>query len=212
MKKYLVAMTFASLMALGLSAHAFAQVMQWEEGKHYEVIAEEATAKPEVKEFFSFWCPACYRFEAVVPEIKKALPEGVKFEKVHVNFMRFAGADVQDAATKAMMIGKSLKKQDQLAGAIFNYIHEQRATVTGLDDLRKVFIVNGVEAEDFDKQAKSFSVNSLVARNNNAVSEYREHLSGVPNFIVNGKYQVNLGSVQTMDEIVDLIAWLAEQK
>jgi thiol:disulfide interchange protein DsbA len=208
MQKYFIGLALALLIPFS----AFAQMVPWEEGKHYNVIAEEVTKKPEVKEFFSFWCPACYSMEPIAAQMKKQLGEDVKFEKVHVNFMRFTGPVVQDDATKAMMIGRNLDMSDQLNGAIFNYIHEQRATVTGLDDLRRVFVVNGVDAEAFDKQAKSFSTNSLVTRNNNAIEEYREHLTGVPNFIVNGKYQATFSRGMTADDMVNLVVWLSQQK
>lgn len=208
MQKYFIGLVFA----LMIPFNALAQMVPWEEGKHYSVIAEEATAEPEVKEFFSFWCPACYSFEPIVAEIKAQLNEDVKFEKVHVNFMRFNGPEVQESATKAMMIARSLKKGDELNAAIFNYIHKQRATITGLDDLKRIFVVNGVDAETFDKQAKSFSVNSLVTRNNNTINDYRQHLSGVPNFIVNGKYQATFTRDMSKDDIVNLVLWLSKQK
>lgn len=34
-----------------------ANAAKFEEGVHYEVIAEQATAKPEVAEYFSYFCP-----------------------------------------------------------------------------------------------------------------------------------------------------------
>lgn len=206
MKKLFSIVLIALLLPLSVSA-----ADQWQEGKHYTVISDEATAKPEVKEFFSFWCPACYRFEPVVKSIKEGIDADVKFTKVHVNFMQFAGPDVQDDATKAMIIARAMKKETELNGAIFNYIHQQRSTVTGLTDLRSVFIINGVEADEFDKMAKSFSVKSLVNKNNKEIATYRKHLNGVPNFIVNGKYQATFSRDMTTDDIVNLIVWLTKQ-
>ena len=185
--------------------------MKWSEGTHYEIISDTATAKPEVKEFFSFWCPACYSFEPLVAQIKAGLAEDVKFTKVHVNFMRFTGPDIQDDATRAMVIARLLKQEDKLNQAIFNYIHQQRATITGIDDLRSLFIVNGVEAERFDKLAKSFGINSMVKKNNKDIATYREFVSGVPNFIVNGKYQAKFTRDMTSDDVVELITWLSTQ-
>ena len=195
-----------------VSSQVNAQAVLWQEGKHYKVISEKATAKPEVQEFFSFWCGACFSFEPLVEKMKSALPKNVKFKKVHVNFMGFTGPKTQDDATHAMVIARTLKKEEQLVEAIFNYIHLQKATVANLDDLRSVFIVNGVEPEKFDKVAKSFSAKSLVKRNNNAIDAFREHLTGVPNFIVNGKYQATFTKDMTSDQIVDLIVWLSAKK
>ncbi|WP_395344892.1 thiol:disulfide interchange protein DsbA/DsbL [Ningiella sp. W23] len=212
-QKYIMGFFALGLFALLLPMQACSQVVQWEEGTHYEIISDEATAKPEVKEFFSFWCPACYRFEPIAKQIENKLAEDVAFDKVHVNFMGGIGPDIQDTATKAMMIGRSLDKDEALNAAIFNYIHEQRAIVTSLDDWRKVFVVNGVDGEEFDKLAKSFSINSLVARNKNELEANRANVTGVPTFIVNGKYKAifSRDRSMTMDDMVNLVVWLSEQ-
>ncbi|MBT1450352.1 thiol:disulfide interchange protein DsbA/DsbL [Glaciecola sp. XM2] len=204
-------MFFAVVLAVLIPFQALSQVTLWQEGKHYNIIADEATATPVVTEYFSFWCPACFSFEPLVAQMKIQLPDDVEFDKVHVNFMRFAGAETQDAATKAMMIARSLDRGDELTGAIFNYIHRDRQVVANLDDLRSVFIANGVDPEAFDKQAKSFSTNSAVARNNNKVTKFREHITGVPSFIVNGKYQATFSRDMSADDMINLIVWLSQQ-
>jgi thiol:disulfide interchange protein DsbA len=206
MKKLFSILLVAMLLPFSVNA-----ADQWKEGTHYNVISEKATAKPEVTEFFSFWCPACYRFEPLVKQMKEGLGEDVTFNKVQVNFMQSAGPSVQDDATKAMIIGRAMKNEEALNASIFNYIHEQRSTVTGLKDLRSVFIINGVDPEEFDKLAKSFSVKSLVNKNNREIDAYRKHLTGVPNFIVNGKYQATFSRDMTPDDIVNLIVWLTKQ-
>ena len=90
-------------------SNAQAQAL-WQEGTHYVVIADKASEDKKITEFFSFWCPHCYRFEPLIAQIKQQKPDDVKFEKVHVNFMRSAGPAVQDAVTKAMYVGKALDK------------------------------------------------------------------------------------------------------
>ena len=206
MKKLFSILLITLLLPLSVNA-----ADQWQEGKHYKVISDKATAKPEVKEFFSFWCPACYRFEPLVKSIKAGIDKDVKFTKVHVNFMQFTGPDVQEDATKAMIIARAMKKETELNAAIFNYIHQQKSTVSNLKDLRSVFIINGVEPEEFDKMAKSFSVKSLVNKNNKEIAKFRKNLNGVPNFIVNGKYQAQFTREMTTDDIVNLIIWLTKQ-
>ncbi|XOV79771.1 MAG: thiol:disulfide interchange protein DsbA/DsbL [Aestuariibacter sp.] len=206
--KKLILLTITALL---FSAQA-CSVELWEEGKHYNVISEQATDKPEILEFFSYWCPHCYNFEPLVAQIKQKMSDDVTFKKVHVNFMRFTSADVQDEATKALMIARFLDKEEEMNQAIFRNIHVQRAPVTGLKDLTNLFIVNGIDAAKVEKAAKSFSINSQLKKNNQLVKEYRRHVSGVPNFIVNGKYQAQFTKDMTSDDIVDLIVWLSEQK
>ncbi len=209
MKKAVIGVVLAFLLPL----QACAQVKLWQEGVHYNVISEERTAKPEVKEYFSFWCPVCYRTQPLVAEIKNQLPEGTKLTKVHANFLGSTSPAIQEYATKAMMIGKQLDKEEELIGAIFNYIHVQgqARNISKLEDFRNLFIANGVSGEDFDKHAKSFAVNSLLNRNQKSLNEKRRHLTGVPTFIVNGKYLVIQGGTRTVDEAISLILWLLEQ-
>lgn len=205
MKKFAVLL----IMALLIPLQACAQE-KWKEGEHYKVLDMPATESPEVKEFFSFWCPHCFRFEPLVEKMKDKLGDDVKFTKVHVNFMRFTSPEIQDDATRAMMIGHAVKQSDALNKAIFDYIHEQRASVTGMKDLRNIFSVHGVEPAEFDKLASSFGVNSMLKKNNQQIEDYRQYLSGVPNFIVNGKYQPTFTRDMTPDDMIDLIVTLSK--
>ncbi|GGF69212.1 thiol:disulfide interchange protein DsbA/DsbL [Alteromonas lipolytica] len=207
MKKFALWVVLALLIPLQASAAS-----KWQEGKHYEELDKPLSDSPQVVEFFSYWCPHCYRTEPFVADLKKSLDKGVKFEKVHVNFMAYASQQVQDEVTTGMLIAKALKQEDKLGGAIFNYIHKQRATITGLKDVRNIFIINGVEPEQFDKLAKSFGVKSMLRKNNKTVEDYRREVRSVPTFIVNGKYKVQFTRDTTPTERLELINYLAAKR
>jgi thiol:disulfide interchange protein DsbA len=185
---------------------------KYSKGTHYEVIAEQTTEKKEIVEFFSFWCSHCFNFEPIVKNIKSKIADDVEFKKVHVNFMGFTSKQIQDDATRAMMVARVLKKGDVLNQAIFQYIHVARSSITGLKDLRNIFILNGVDPEEFDKVVTSFGVNSMLKNNNKSIQQYRKHVSSVPNFIVNGKYQATFTSDMNQDDMVDLIIFLSNKK
>ena len=68
-----------SMLMLSLSAHA----AQFKEGEHYKVLDLEASKKPVVTEFFSFYCPHCNTFEPIIQQLKKQLPEGARLQKNH---------------------------------------------------------------------------------------------------------------------------------
>jgi thiol:disulfide interchange protein DsbA len=207
MKKILLLLSLALILPLQACAQE-----KWREGTHYKVISEQATEKKEVLEFFSFWCPHCFNSEPLVKEIKTKLADDVEFKKVHVNFMGFTSAAIQDDATKAMMVARELGKADELNQAIFKYIHVSRSAITGLSDLKNIFVVNGVEPDEFDKMISSFGVKSRLNMNNKTIQEYKEHVSSVPNFIVNGKYQATFTRDMDLDEMVDLIVFLSNKK
>ncbi|MCC2616401.1 thiol:disulfide interchange protein DsbA/DsbL [Aestuariibacter halophilus] len=205
--KHLLRIAFFSLL-IPLQACA---VEQWQEGEHYKVISDEATPSPEIREYFSFWCPHCFNFEPLVAQIKAKMGDNVTFTKVHVNFMRFTSKAIQDDATRAMMVARALEKEDEMNSAIFNYIHVQRSPVTSLDDLKNLFLLRDVSSDEFDKLANSFGVNSMMKKNQKAIDEHMRFLAGVPNFIVNGKYQATFTRDMTNDDIVDLVVWLSKQ-
>ncbi|BDX08345.1 thiol:disulfide interchange protein DsbA [Planctobacterium marinum] len=198
-------MLFTALMAFNSQA----QVL-WEEGTHYRVIADEASKEKNITEFFSFWCPHCYNFEPIVAEIKKKKSNDVKFVKVHVNFMRSAGPDVQDMASQAMMVGRALNKDVEVNGAIFSHIHRDRKLIASKEDLQAILARTGITAEQFDKAWDSFAVKGMMGKNAKLINEFRRHVSGVPNFIVNGKYQATFQRGMSADDMVDLIVWLSE--
>lgn len=199
------------VMAILLPLQACAADAKWEEGKHYRVLDEAATEQPQILEFFSFWCPHCYQFEPLVDEIKSKISDNTEFKKIHVNFMGFTEQSIQDDATRAMMVARAVKQEDALNAAIFDYIHKQRASVTGIKDLRNIFVVNGVDNAEFDKLSNSFGVNNMMKRNNKVLEDYRQYVRGVPNFIVNGRYQAQFTSDMSEDDIVELIVWLSKQ-
>ncbi|GAC21608.1 thiol:disulfide interchange protein DsbA/DsbL [Paraglaciecola arctica] len=207
MKKILLLLSLTLLLPLQACAQE-----KWREDTHYKIISDKATEKKEVMEFFSFWCGHCFNFEPIVKNMKTKLADDVEFKKIHVNFMGFTSSAIQDDATKAMMVARELKKDDALIQAIFNYIHVSRSNIAGIKDLKNIFIVNGVEPEDFDKMMSSFGVNSRLKMNNKAVQEYRQYVTSVPNFIVNGKYQATFTKDMNQDDMVDLIVFLSNKK
>jgi thiol:disulfide interchange protein DsbA len=207
MKKLLLLLSITLLMPLQACSQE-----KWREGSHYKVIAKQVTEKKEVLEFFSFWCPHCFSFEPVVKNIKSKLADDVEFKKTHVNFMDFASAALQNEATKAMMVARELNKGVELNQAIFRYLHVSRSAITSINDLKNIFVVNGVEPKEFDKVISSFGVNSMLQMNNRSIEKYRKHLSSVPNFIVNGKYQATFTRDMNPDDMVDLIVFLSNKK
>ncbi|WP_352289794.1 DsbA family protein, partial [Psychrobacter sp. GW64-MNA-CIBAN-0177] len=59
----------------------------FEVGNQYTVIDIEKSTTPQVTEYFSFYCPHCFKFEPVAHAIEENLPTGAVFIKNHVNFL-----------------------------------------------------------------------------------------------------------------------------
>lgn len=184
--------TFAGLL-MALVLPFIANAATYTEGNQYTKVSEQASNSAEVREYFSFYCPHCLRFESFFAGVKKALPEGVKFERNHVDFLRFTTPEIQFMLTKALVTAQQLDVEEKMAAALFNYIQIQRASISNERDIRNIFVIQGVDGELFDKTFKSFAVNSkakLMKKNQDDMSAKRA-ITGVPAVIVNGKYRIN---------------------
>lgn len=188
---------FSSLLAIALTFVAVffaihSNAAKLEEGVHYEVIGQTATAQPEVKEFFSYYCPHCMAFEPLAKKLKQSsATNGFKFVKSHVDFLRAAGPEIQTMLTKALITAEKLNVP-QVSDAIFDRIHNKRKPFTKEQDVKELFLQNKVSAEAFDKAFNSFGVKAAASKMKKAQDDLSKKrvLTGVPTFIVNGKYKL----------------------
>ncbi|PKG85430.1 disulfide bond formation protein DsbA [Colwellia sp. 75C3] len=189
MNKILKSLLLMPLLALSLNAAA----AQYTEDEHYTKVNDSVTKKKEVREYFSVYCGHCFKFEPIMHGLKKSLPKDASFERNHVDFLGGASKTIQAMITKSIVVAEQLGDTDKLVGAVFNYIHVQRAVITSEKDLRNIFVLNGADGDKFDKLMKSFSVNSKAK----SLKKYQENmtakrvLTGVPTIIVNGKYKID---------------------
>ena len=197
----------ALLMAAALLLAPMATLAaDYKEGVHYTVINEgPETAKPEITEFFSFFCPHCYNFsKTVIPKLESNLPEGVAFNQSHVDFI---GREMGPVMSRAFAIAHQLNVDKKIEAAIFAAIHDKRQQFTRPDDVKAVFIANGVEAKDYDAAANSFMVNAKLSKMKRDTENAK--LTGVPSLVVNGKYRVDTGSVKSYDELIQIAFYLS---
>lgn len=179
MKKIMLAL-------IGIAMSFGAAAANYTEGKEYTDIKQPVQNLPQVLEFFSFYCPHCYQFENVykVPQtVEKNLPEGVKMERYHVDFLGPLGPNLTQAWAVAMV----LKVEDKVTPVLFEGIQKTQ-TINTPADIRNAFIKAGVSGDEYDAALNSFVVKSLVAKQQNAAQDLK--LRGVPAMFVDGKYQV----------------------
>ena len=200
------------LFCAGLAAAGFSYAASnYTEGKHYEVVADTATATPVVTEFFSFYCGHCFAFEPLANKIEKNLPKGVKFEKNHVDFIQASSPAVQNSMARAYLVGRNAGKGKEVAGMIFNYIHQQRANFGSDNDIRSLLLVNNFDAATFDNGFNSMPVLAEANKMKEQQTYWSEKkvLTGVPMLLVNGKYKVKFDGLDQKNVEQDLLALLA---
>lgn len=207
---------FVAASVLMLTAFA-AQADKFVEGTHYEVVAQKATTKAEVKEFFSFYCGHCFRFEPYANKLASQLPEGVELEKVHVDFVQAAAPEVQNAVARAYLVGKSAGQGEKVAAMIFDYIHQKRATFSNEDDIRKLWLVNDLDAKVFDAKINSMPIVTAANTMKTTQNKWSENrvLTSVPMLLVNGKYKPKFEALKSENfeqELNELVTYLLAKK
>ncbi|GLQ71924.1 thiol:disulfide interchange protein [Vibrio sp. vnigr-6D03] len=188
---------------ISVSAHA----AKFSEGEHYKVLDLPASSSPTVTEFFSFYCPHCNSFEPVVQQLKKQLPDNAKLVKVHVSFM---GGNMGVPMSKAYAAMVALKAEDKMVPVMFNRIHNLQKAPKNEEELRQIFLDEGIDAKAFDSAYKGFAVDSMVRRFDKQFQN--SGLRGVPAIVVNNKYLVQAPSIKSMDEYFELVNFLLKLK
>lgn len=201
MKKFFA--IFATLILLPFSV----QANDFKEGEHYEVIKQTATASPEVLEFFSFYCPHCFKFEPLMEQLQVSLGEDVKIKKNHVNFM---GKEMGPLLTQAYAAAEILEVEDEVASLIFDQIHTQRKAINGEEGILAIFEKAGISNSEAKGALASFPVSGIASQMKRNTESF--NIRGVPTLIVNGKYQVITGSVKSTEEFNELVIYLTKKK
>ncbi|MCO6536757.1 MAG: DsbA family protein [Gilliamella sp.] len=163
------------------SANAFEPI---ELGKQYAALPTNPSPDKEVIEFFSFNCPSCFRFEIQnqgPQTISKALPEGVKFKRYHLEDFGPLAKDLAQAWAVANVLGI----EDKASDALYNAVQKDK-TIKTADDIKAVFEKLGVSNEVYDKTKDSFLVKSFMAQQADAIKEMKP--DSIPTVIVNRKF------------------------
>lgn len=183
----------------------------WQEGEHYVVLEVDATDTPQIREFFSFWCPHCYSYEPVVMQMKEKLSSNIDFQKVHVDFMGFASQEIQQQASEAMIIARHLGKENRVNRAIFEHIHAQGKALDDVSDIQAILLSNEISRQTFDDALTQADVTQKIEQHYQTFLKFRGELTSVPTFIVNGKYVAKFTNEMDIDEMIALLEWLANK-
>lgn len=185
MKKFLLGMGLCLIAPLFAIAQGGSE--QYQEGTDYDVISPALrtsnAGKIEVVEFFAYSCGHCYNFEPLIEQWKHNLADDVEF----VPSPAVWNAAMEPHA-KAMYTAQALGVMDTMHGALFAAIHVDKKRLASENEIRQVFVANGVSAEDFDKAYGSFGISSQIRQ---AVSRQKgARITGTPEIMVAGKYRV----------------------
>lgn len=180
---------------------------QFKENVNYEIIRQTNTPKPEVMEFFSYFCPHCYQFEPIITELKKQLPADVTFKRTPVAFL---GKEMGPELQRAYAVADLLKVEDKVSPVFFNRIQAERNPPQNRADVRALFEKAGVDGKEFDGAVDSFAVTGMVAQYDRNTGSM--NIRAVPSTVVNGKYLVKTEGIKSTEEYMALVKFLLEKK
>ena len=203
-KKSLLILLMAPLLACAESEQTLRA------GEHYvELPRAVSTSAPEgaveVLELFWYGCPHCYQLEPRIEQWLTHLPKGVKFVRMPAVMGR--GWELHARAYYAAAL---LGVEKKTHAALFDAIHKKRENLFDQNSLAGFYAKHGVKEADFNQAFNSFSVNSKIMQSKNRQKDYRA--TGVPAFIINGKYRVAAGMKGGEEGMFDAIDFLIKKE
>lgn len=185
----------------------------FKQGEHYFALDKEVSKVQQITEYFSFYCPACFRQEPFMNELKSKLPNKENFKKNHVTAMPGRNVESETMLSKALATARLLKIEEQINGAIFNYIHVNRANFDNVKDVKNLFLLQGIDSATFDKTFASFKVNMEAKRMAANTQKLRDKgYTSVPTIVINNNYIPNIRSIKSMQEYEDLVQYLLNKQ
>jgi len=191
-----LAATVLSLSALAAGPEAF-------EGREYARLKNPqpvATgSKVEVLEFFWYRCPHCFQLEPGLNAWLKTLPRDAQVRRVPAVFR-----DDWMPGAKLYYTLEQMKLLDRLHHKVFDAYHVENINLNDPAVLGGWIAKQGVDRKKFEGIYNSFSTQSKATQGAQLATAYA--ISGVPAFIIDGKYTTSVsmaGSQARLFEVLD---------
>ena len=198
MKKFLLGTITTAILAFSGSAMA----AQFVAGTDYKVIPKpikvERPGKIEVREFFWYGCPHCFKLEPHMQTWLKQLPKDVRFVRTPA-----AMNPLWEQGARAYYASEALGVRQKAHLQLFHDIHVGQKNILEQGAFAKFYTRYGVPEAKFNSTFKSFAVSSKIAQAKNLAAQYQ--LSGVPAITVNGKYIVQGEDARTVEIVKYLV-------
>lgn len=201
MKKFLL----GSLATVVLAFSGSVMAADFVAGKDYTVVANpgkvEVPGKIEVREFFWYGCPHCFKLEPHMQAWLKNIPKGVRFVRTPA-----AMNPVWEQGARGYFVSEALGVRQKTHLPLFHAIHVNGQQIFDQQSQAKFFSQYGVPEAKFNSMFNSFMITSKVAQSNQLAKQYQ--LTGVPAVVVNGKYVVQGEDAK----VTQVVSYLVEKE
>lgn len=200
-------LTLAS--ALILSCTSLAHAQKFEEGVHYQTLAQAQPVQTgdqiEVLEVFWYHCPHCFALEPVLDEwLEKAKPDNAEYLRMPGIFRK---STIFDARVYYTL--EALGVLDQMHADVFQEIHVRKNPFKELSDLRNLLNKHGVSESDFAAAFDSFAVDTKTKHAQMMFERFQA--TGVPTIIIDGKYRATASTAGGHRELMELTNYLVKK-
>lgn len=190
-------------------ACAQGMIERYQAGTHYYVIQPpqpgNSDGKIDVVEAFSYGCIHCAQFQPMIDKWQQTMPPEASFHYLPATFRPdFA------LLARAYYAAEALGAVERTHQPLFNAIFVERKTFATIEDLADWYAGHGVKRDDFLAAAKSFAVETKLARAGKQIQSYG--VDGTPSVIVAGKYRVTGASAQGYDKVFDVVNFLVAKE
>jgi len=200
--------TLALVAAAVLSLSAFAGSDAVFEGHDYTRVKNTqpvATGKKvEVLEFFWYRCPHCFQLEPALNTWLKTLPKDAQVRRVPAVFREDWAPGAKTYYTLEQM-----GLLDRLHKKVFDAYHVENLNLNDPAVLGGWIAKQGVDRKKFEAIYNSFSTQAKVMNGSRLATAYA--LSGVPAFIIDGKYATSMSMAQTEPRLFDILDQLIDK-
>ena len=177
-------------------------------GKNYLVLDKpvetETGDQIEVRELFWYFCPHCFSVHPKLEEWSKTMDSSAQL------ILQPAVFPGWEFGSTFYYVLEELGELERLHSSLYDAIHVQKLNLKTQQDFVTWLSLNGVDEDKANKVFKSFPVK--VAVNKAKANTYKYRITGVPVFIVNGKYTVNATSAGSEEKIFEVIDYLIQKE
>jgi len=159
----------------------------------------------EVREFFSYACPACAAFEPRFEAWVQQAPEQVQVVRAPVVF-----SDAWKPFAQAYYAAESLDVLDRIHNPLFEAMHDAKRPFRTSKDLIKFFVEQGVSKEQAEGAFNSFRTDMQLRQGAQALRNYK--IESTPTVVVNGKYIVTPRTAGGHEGMIMVIDRLVQQE
>jgi thiol:disulfide interchange protein DsbA len=211
----ILAAVAATISSTAAAATTLSPPTPWQEGVNYTrlVPAQPTSVAPgqvEVIEFFWYACPHCNAIDPLVEAWRKTKAPYISFSREHVMWQ-----ENHRALARMFYTLQALGKLEELHPLIFKEIHVNMNPLVDLgndaaksEEIQAAFVAkHGVSAAAFKSAYNSFAVETALQRADQLWNRYR--ISGVPTFVINGKYITDVGMAKGEEQLLALVSDLA---